>query len=284
MNGALSSSLSEFSGSAKRYGNSASSQRTGPSIATGIRVEQQLRRVATHASGRVVRPVHAVSVALPGRDVARVAVPHPRRHLGRAAYASPCRRRRTGTARRAPPPRRRSRSWCRLRRRSRPAGMAYPARASGRLSVVRTRLRPLGAIRAAEPPRPQRDALPRADVRCGAVLGHSPALPTRPDAHAAFDSRRTSGATQVSLSTSPPGSRRTGSSHGNDGDAGGSCPGFVQILYGLFMGQRGSPPDRAGGLAAPAGAHRPASPRAVRRPDRRGGAGHDARSGGEEPR
>ena len=48
----------------------------------GVRVEQQLRRVAAHAAGRVVRPVDAVAVALPGPDVGRVAVPDPRGHLG----------------------------------------------------------------------------------------------------------------------------------------------------------------------------------------------------------
>ncbi|HEX2411906.1 MAG TPA: hypothetical protein VHJ39_12125 [Solirubrobacteraceae bacterium] len=48
----------------------------------GVGVEQELRRIAADASAWIVRPVDAVAVALPRADVGRVAVPHPRRHLG----------------------------------------------------------------------------------------------------------------------------------------------------------------------------------------------------------
>jgi len=48
----------------------------------GVRVEQELARVAAVTAGGVVRPVHAEAVALPGLHVGHVAVPHEAVRLG----------------------------------------------------------------------------------------------------------------------------------------------------------------------------------------------------------
>ena len=94
----------------------------------GVRVEQELGRVAAHARGRVPRTVHAVAVALTGADGGEVRVPAVRVDLFDRNHASRRRRRRTGTARPARRPRRTARSSCPRRRRSHPAVRAVPAR------------------------------------------------------------------------------------------------------------------------------------------------------------
>ena len=94
----------------------------------GVGVEQQLGGVAPLPLRRVVGPVHAEAVALararPGAGSRARRGRPPRAGRG----GSRCRRRRTGTARPARPPRRRGRSWSRPRRRSRRAGTPCRAR------------------------------------------------------------------------------------------------------------------------------------------------------------
>ena len=93
----------------------------------GVRVEQQLVRVAAVTLRRVVRPVHPVPVALPGRDGGQVPVPHERVDLGQVRPGLGAVRRRSGTARLVRPPRRTGRSSSRSRRRWRPGGRGVPA-------------------------------------------------------------------------------------------------------------------------------------------------------------
>ena len=94
----------------------------------GVRVDQQLRRVAPLAVGRIVGTVDPVSVPLTGLDAGDVRVPHVRVDLaqldpflgaGGVEQAQLDLRRDLGEA---------ARNSCRSRRRSRPAGIAGPAR------------------------------------------------------------------------------------------------------------------------------------------------------------
>src|SRR5690606_9440480 len=55
----------------------------------GVRVEEQLRRVAAVAGRRVPGAVHPVAVALPGADAGEVAVPHEAVGLGQRDGAVP---------------------------------------------------------------------------------------------------------------------------------------------------------------------------------------------------
>ena len=107
----------------------------------GVRVEEQLGRVAPQALGRLPRSVHPVAVALAGPDVGQVGVPAVPVDLGQLdahlGLASLARGRRAGTARR---PRRRwrtARSWCPTRRRWRRAGTR--GRPTGGAAVARGR-------------------------------------------------------------------------------------------------------------------------------------------------
>ena len=112
----------------------------------GVRVEQELGRVAPQPLVRVPRSVDAVAVALAGADVGEVGVPavavdlgqlDP--HLGAIAV-----RRRAGTARRRRRRWRTGRSWCPSRRRWRPAGTGRPTQRRGPGAGGAVRLR--GAI------------------------------------------------------------------------------------------------------------------------------------------
>ena len=96
----------------------------------GVRIEQQLGGIAPLPLLRLPRAVHAEAVALPGPTSGQVAVPAERGASRAGRRASRRRRRRTGTARRARPPRRTARSWCRRRRRSRRGDRAGPARSA----------------------------------------------------------------------------------------------------------------------------------------------------------
>ena len=108
----------------------------------GVRVEQQLGRVAPQALGRVPRAVDAVAVALAGADVGQVGVPAVAVDLGAARSAPrPCALARRvaeqaqldalGDAART------GRSWCPSRRRSRRAGTG--GRPTGGARAVRRR-------------------------------------------------------------------------------------------------------------------------------------------------
>ena len=103
---------------------------TAPVEGLGVGVDEQLGRVAPQAARRVVGPVHAEAVALPGLDGRQVAVVDEPVDLGERDPGSPCRGWRTGTARRARRPRRRARSWCPRRRRWRRADRRGPATAA----------------------------------------------------------------------------------------------------------------------------------------------------------
>ena len=94
----------------------------------GVRIEQQLRRVAPVPLVGRPRAVHAKAVALPGLHVGQVAVPARAPSSRADRRASRSRHRRTDTARPAGRPRKTPRSWCRRRRRWRPADRACQAR------------------------------------------------------------------------------------------------------------------------------------------------------------
>ena len=100
----------------------------------GVRVEQQLVRVAALPAARVVRAVHAVAVALArARRRAGSACQTNASTSGSSIARLARRRRRTGTARPARRPRRTARSWCPSRRRSRRAGTRWPGHTCIRL-------------------------------------------------------------------------------------------------------------------------------------------------------
>ena len=94
----------------------------------GVRVEQQLGRVAPLAALRLPRAVDPVAVALPGRDRRAGRRASRTRRPPRGGTALRRRRRRTGTARLRRPPRRTARSWSRRRRRWRRGGRGVRAR------------------------------------------------------------------------------------------------------------------------------------------------------------
>ncbi len=145
---------------------------------TGVRIEEQLRRVPAGAGPRVPAAVHPVAVPLPGPHAGHEAVPDLVGQLGeghpdlgaRAVRASGRRRSRRGTARR---PRRRpptARSWCPRHRPGRP-GTGRPAGSAHRATRARPARRAdcrsarRRAARAARRPGRAPPALPPARLR-----------------------------------------------------------------------------------------------------------------------
>ena len=103
-----------------------------------IRVDQQLRRVEALAGLGLVRPVHAVAVALPGPDARQVAVPVERGALVQLdPLLAPVARRR-GRARRARRSPRRARSSCPRRPTPGRAGTAARARRAAHVAAPRS--------------------------------------------------------------------------------------------------------------------------------------------------